>query len=948
MAHKGRIIKYIMLPGIIPRIFDLFKNGFFYTAYLIAVIYNNVRLIPAGHPYLNPENIGKFGLRHVVAEASNRLVFNKKNLDQIFIFFVILIGIGLLAMQLMLLMLALFASNPVLAAGIDETLSMFKNPSMYGALGPKQDIAFILLDRIFGTEGIYDSCVAIGGCTSLGGTVIASTGAYPWPFHIALHKMLAFYSSGLFVVGALIIVYFITTIVLETAESGAPFGQRVNKAWAPVRLIFFFALLIPINAGERNEGLNAAQITTFWIAKFGSNFATNAWSQFNSASINNPGNSLTNSYLTQQQSMVGRPNAPIAELDALLQFLYVARTCQFAYQMSHNSTKPLTHDNPKIIDAYIVRSTPTINFSNNAQPLPQASNAVSPNSIQFQNTPFQEALEFSSYGNITIRFGQLGETDPARPGKLKPGFEKYERMKGFVMPHCGDLTLPIGSMSEPGVQELQKAYYKLINDIWVNDQLRSYAQCTVQRTGSIGQVDMPDPDCTEIHDANFAQSLREIFGANLEDALGAAIDVQKNQGDSEMTAELIARGWGGGGIWFNKIAAMNGAVTSAAFNVPKASELPIIMDLALKSNSAQNEAITPDNQFSQNLADVVGVNVLLNLSEKEKQILIPMKNSYDFWAKSAPQESHYTAPTGNIVTDFINGIFGTSGLFDMRNNRDVHPMAQLTSLGKGMLDAVTRNALFATGLMAGKNLLGGITPLGGQMAGAMQGFFFSMVATTIAIAILLYYVLPLMPFLYFFFAVAAWVKSIFEAIVAMPLWALAHLRIDGEGLPGPGAKGGYFILFEIFLRPILILFGLLASISLFAAFVNVLNQIFDIVVTNLTGRNMELESKIMAGSEPTGMMSKLGFSTTAIDEFVYTAMYAVICYVIGTACFKLVDQIPGQILRFMGAGVSTFQEMSGDQVGQIAGQTYRGTQLINSQITGATQGDLVTILGGRK
>ena len=54
-----------------------------------------------------------------------------------------------------------------------------------------------------------------------------------------------------------------------------------------------------------------------------------------------------------------------------------------------------------------------------------------------------------------------------------------------------------------------------------------------------------------------------------------------------------------------------------------------------------------------------------------------------------------------------------------------------------------------------------------------------------------------MPFIYFFFALAGWIKSIFEAVVAMPLRALAHLRIDGEGLPGPGATNGYFLLLEI-------------------------------------------------------------------------------------------------------------------------------------------------------
>ena len=45
---------------------------------------------------------------------------------------------------------------------------------------------------------------------------------------------------------------------------------------------------------------------------------------------------------------------------------------------------------------------------------------------------------------------------------------------------------------------------------------------------------------------------------------------------------------------------------------------------------------------------------------------------------------------------------------------------------------------------------------------------------------MLAYVLPLIPFIYFTFAVLGWVLELFEAIAAMPLWALAHLRIEGD------------------------------------------------------------------------------------------------------------------------------------------------------------------------
>ena len=74
------VAKYMILPGIMPRLRDFFENGFTWLAVLMASIYSTVRLLPQDHPYLNPENKGRFGIRHVIAEAANNLggvpVFN--------------------------------------------------------------------------------------------------------------------------------------------------------------------------------------------------------------------------------------------------------------------------------------------------------------------------------------------------------------------------------------------------------------------------------------------------------------------------------------------------------------------------------------------------------------------------------------------------------------------------------------------------------------------------------------------------------------------------------------------------------------------------------------------------------------------------------------------------------------------------------------------------------
>ena len=47
---------------------------------LMAQIYAMAGLLPPNHPYLNPENKGRYGVRHVIAEAANNLQLNKHNL----------------------------------------------------------------------------------------------------------------------------------------------------------------------------------------------------------------------------------------------------------------------------------------------------------------------------------------------------------------------------------------------------------------------------------------------------------------------------------------------------------------------------------------------------------------------------------------------------------------------------------------------------------------------------------------------------------------------------------------------------------------------------------------------------------------------------------------------------------------------------------------------------
>ncbi len=312
---------------------------------------------------------------------------------------------------------------------------------------------------------------------------------------------------------------------------------------------------------------------------------------------------------------------------------------------------------------------------------------------------------------------------------------------------------------------------------------------------------------------------------------------------------------------------------------------------------------------------------------------------YSSWNTSSAADTVFTRPEKNAITDVISMILGTQGLYDLLENKGVHPLAMLSALGKSMVDASIRNMFLGiVGQGAGQLLSDTFFK---QMFSVASSFAFKFGMIGMSIGFILYYVLPLMPFIYFFFAFSGWVKSIFEAIVAMPLWAMAHIRIDGNGLPGPLATNGYFLLFEIFLRPILIIAGFIISVSLFSALVNILHDVFTTLTFVSAGYDIEASSfwgdMTGAGGRFAGMFAATDHNLTSmrgpIDELFYTAIYAIMVYMIGTSCFKLVDQIPNSIIRWMGASVSTFQEKAGDPAGKLAGNMFRSIKMTNAQIT---------------
>lgn len=948
---RNEVLKYTLLPGILPRLYALFSSGFVHIAYLMAVIYHAIRLLPSNHPYLNPANRGSFGMRHVIAAASKNLIFDKKHIDQVIVFFTVLAGIALLFLQILILALMLFVERPALAQAnpVDDipytVQNLFGVDSKFGHGGNEitrdagggnsqsvpsapQDLAYIVMDRVFGVKGIFDSCVTDPAvpCFDLRGNEISGYDTFPTSFHLGLHKLLAFYSYGIFMIGVFIIIYFVATIVGEAAVSGTPFGQRMNKAWAPVRMVLFFAMLVPISVGNLS-GINGAQYITLLTAKVGSNFATNGWGYFTRKLL-----------LEADNRMIAVSEYP--PYKEILEYVMLVRTCE---DVEHKAVKTQVNGTGgsvnvtqgHIVEPYIVKDSISIGGSSGV--------TVDKIAIPYLTSNFDQAIEFTGGRDIVI---SVGFEDPDN--------KSSSEYKGNVVPQCGQFVIPIKSNSKPYLR-LAEAHYNAFANMWMQSgmQMAGYISCFVARN----YVGQNNPNCPEILTdqemllitKQAEQAYREELDIAIKDLLeGDGFAQPDDETNSTITNKsnyhnveyMIAKGWGGAGLWYSRIAEINGDVSDGIMSIPRFNQYPLVMEVVAEAKNRSEEKVARDKKYEPALSN--GQPIKFTRPDIDPAIATVLYNMEKTITSRALSKE---TTTGNTFIDFVNFLFGTEGIFDMKRRVQTengeampHPMAQLSSLGKSMMFASMRNVVGGLGFETLSLSMEQGSP-GKAFIAALGGFFLNVGLAAIAISFVLFYVIPFLPLIYFVFALSGWVKCIFEAIVAMPLWALAHLRIDGDGIPGTDAANGYYLVMEIFLRPILTIFGLLASIIIFQAMVEGLNQIFETLIGSIGGTTRtSLDEAI---NQP-DINTISNFVRGPVDEFFYTVMYVIFVYMIGISSFKMIDAIPNQIMRWIGVNVSTFQESAGDPAGQVTQSTFTGTTMLTGKLSG---GQLAAILG---
>ena len=175
--------------------------------------------------------------------------------------------------------------------------------------------------------------------------------------------------------------------------------------------------------------------------------------------------------------------------------------------------------------------------------------------------------------------------------------------------------------------------------------------------------------------------------------------------------------------------------------------------------------------------------------------------------------------------------------------------------------------------------------------------------------IIIAYVLPMIPWVMWMAGVCGWIILVCEAMIAVPLWMLAHMTVGGDGLHGRAIEG-WSLLFNVVFRPTLMVIGLFLGYFVFDCMSWLIRESFAIAAGSVLQNGWIVTNFI-------GIAVLLGI-------FVMTHVIAALM------AFRMVALLPHHLPRLVGFTAANRVDMEDFSQrsawlpsGEIAGQTTR-------------------------
>jgi conjugal transfer/type IV secretion protein DotA/TraY len=409
---------------------------------------------------------------------------------------------------------------------------------------------------------------------------------------------------------------------------------------------------------------------------------------------------------------------------------------------------------------------------------------------------------------------------------------------------------------------------------------------------------------------------------------------------SKATNEVAGNGWFMAGAYYFKLlqsnenAQINHNSVSTSWNVSGPTHSGFTQDFEKKFGGAGPEITAKEDYFKTWLLpffnDNTGSGTLKPFNSNPSNMLV--SNFEQAQQQVSVGHTHVTLQTPSTVGITTGGWIVLNailpGLSDMitsftalmqAQQNNANPVILMMIFGSGMsataiaiwLTAVGALSIigFATSIIPSVTVSDVFTTIGVVITPLLSAILLPMFVT----GIMLEYYLPMVPFMIFSFGVVGWIVGVIEAMVAAPIVAFAIMNPEGSDIFGK-ADPGVMLLLNLFLRPSLMIFGLIAGIMVSYIGVWIINEGFALILPAITAVQM---GNYISQSEGTGVGFGLFFvcptcgltdaMTLAIEALVgavaLPVMYLLMVMQVINRSFTLIYILPDKITRWMSGGM---------------------------------------------
>jgi len=379
----------------------------------------------------------------------------------------------------------------------------------------------------------------------------------------------------------------------------------------------------------------------------------------------------------------------------------------------------------------------------------------------------------------------------------------------------------------------------------------------------------------------------------------------KNKDGSWKTKEIghqIDKGWVSAGAFYSLLSKISGLGLEMKTITPYISgpSSSFIGSVVVDTSNYNSEKSDEKESSTGTTSKIKYLDYVMTQNEQMKENL----------EKATTGRSSKEAVTNSYTgVSLISGVIQPLGLDNLLTNIDgANPISQLVNLGHVLINVsimtwVTN--VVATSFMSAfdetlKSLASGLDWGTGVFPAMLRGASYSIrslfsntlsaiipiLLSYLSFGFILAYYLPLLPFIRFTMGAIGWFAAVFQAVLGMPMLMLGSISTSKGGIILGPQRGKYMMIVEIFFRPILMVFGMIGAILMLSLATYIFTDLYNFawgISSSVTQHRSYTPASLLAG-------------------FAYIGIYVSTMYTIANTSFKMIDDVPQQVISWMGGG----------------------------------------------